>query len=142
MSDIRHAIQIGATPEQAYPLIATAEGLRQWWAEDVTESDGAASLGFFNRTTIYRLRAGSLEPPVRAEWACESGEQWNGTRLVFELEARGGGTFLRFTHAEWREDTEYFYCCTTTWGALMFRLKAAAEGQGRGPLFATAGIGY
>src|SRR5690349_19595371 len=129
MADIRHAIQIAATPEQVYPLVATAGGLRQWWAEDVTESDGAASLGFFNRTTVYRLRMHAQQPPAAAEWLCESGDQWNGTRLIFELESRGDGTFLRFTHGNWSEDTEYFYCCTTTWGALMFRLKAAAEGH-------------
>jgi uncharacterized protein YndB with AHSA1/START domain len=142
MSDIRHAIQIEASPEQVYPLVATANGLRQWWAEDVTESEGTVSLGFFNRTTIYRLRLRSQQPKASAEWVCESGEQWKDTRIAFEMEARGKGTFLRFTHGDWSDDTEYFYCCTTTWGTLMFRLKAAAEGQGRGPLFAAAGMGY
>jgi hypothetical protein len=49
---------------------------------------------------------------------------------------------LRFTHADWAADTDYFVSCTTTWGELMFRLKSAAEGKSRGPLFLAASLAY
>src|SRR5690349_10513945 len=122
MADIRHAIQMSATPEEVHTLVATAYGLKQWWAEDVTETDGLVDLGFFNRATIYRLRpaAGSAS---HVEWLCETGDQWAGTRLVFTLEPTANGTMLRFTHAGWAAETDYFISCTTTWGELMFRLK-------------------
>jgi hypothetical protein len=42
---------------------------------------------------------------------------------------------LRFRHADWKERTEFFVTCNTAWGALMYRLKAAAEGRNPGPLF-------
>jgi len=140
MADIRHAIQIAANPEQVYPLVATAKGLSTWWAEDVTEANGAWDLGFFNRTTVYQLRLASSSPPNEAEWACLSGEEWKGTALVFRLRSGGPGTVLHFTHAGWQAETEYFVMCTTTWGELMFRIKAAAEGKGRGPLFLANGM--
>jgi hypothetical protein len=142
MADIRHAVQISAAPEAVYPLVATAAGLAQWWAADVAESDGELELGFFNRATIYRLKAIVEIVPSRFECLCETGQEWTGTRLLFHLEAAGSGTLVRFTHAEWQAETDYFVSCTTVWGELMFRLKAAAEGKPRGPLFLRGGLAY
>jgi hypothetical protein len=142
MPDIEHAIQIAARPQAIYPLVATGAGFRDWWAADVTETPGAAELGFFNRTTIYKLKLTVSEKPSRAEWAVESGKEWAGTKIVFSLEAHDKSTMLRFTHAGWAASTEYFTSCNTTWGELMFRLKAAAEGKSRGPLFGTDDLAY
>jgi uncharacterized protein YndB with AHSA1/START domain len=142
MADIRHAIQIAAPPAKVFPLASTAQGWSQWWAADVQEGDGSIELGFFKRTTLYRLKARLNEPPTRSEWLCETGAEWSGTRLIFQLEATAGGTLLRFTHAGWLSETDYFVNCTTTWGELMFRLKAAAEGKPRGPLFLRDGLAY
>jgi hypothetical protein len=140
--DIQHGIQIGAAPEAIYPLLATANGFKRWWAEDVIETGNAVELGFFKRTTIYRLRLETDRPPLHADWFCDSGKEWSGTHIVFRLDARGANTFLRFTHSGWQSETEYFVSCNTTWGELMFRLKAAAEGKSRGPLFLADQLAY
>jgi len=142
MADIRHALQIAAAPDKTYPLVATAGGFEQWWAADVTESGGIVDLGFFNRSTVYRLRLEIDQPPTHAEWICESGKEWRGTRISFRLEVRGSSTLLRFTHEGWESETEYFTSCNTTWGELMFRLKSAAEGKSRGPLFRDSDLAY
>jgi hypothetical protein len=142
MPDIQHCIQIAASPETVWPLVATARGFNQWWAADVVESAGSVELGFFNRATIYRLRLEIDSPPVQAEWKCETGAEWSGTRIVFHLEGRGTGTVLKFTHGAWQSATDYFVSCNTTWGELMFRLKAAAEGRSRGPLFLATDMAY
>ena len=142
MADIRHAIQIAASPATVFPVISTAHGWSRWWAADVRENGGQIELGFFKRTTIYRLQPLLNQPPTRSEWSCETGAEWSGTRLIFELKPAGTGTLLRFTHADWQADTDYFVSCTTTWGELMFRLKAAAEGKPRGPLFLADTLAY
>ena len=142
MPDIKHLIQISAKLESIYPLIATANGLRQWWAADVTEPAGAVELGFFNRTTLYRLRLTFNQPSVHTDWICETGQEWSGTHIIFKLEPRPSGTLLRFTHAGWQAETDYFTSCNTTWGELMFRLKAAAEGKSPGPLFLADSLAY
>jgi len=142
MADIRHSLQISATPEAIYPLVSTAGGFAQWWSEDSTGSDGHAELGFFHRTTIYRLRRVAAQPPQSIEWLCESGKEWTGTRLFFHLEPVKAGTLVRFTHAGWEAETDYFVSCTTVWGELMFRLRAAAEGHGRGALFLANSLAY
>jgi hypothetical protein len=132
VADIQHAIQIASTPETVYPLIATAGAFGQWWATDIAEIEGAVELGFFDRATVYRLRLAIDNPPVQAEWICETGDQWNGTHIIFRLEAGSSGSLLRF----------YFVSCNTTCGELMFRLKAAAEGKSPGPLFLASGTAY
>jgi len=142
MADILHSVQTSASPEAILPLVSTAAGFARWWATDVTEKDGAVELAFFNRQTVYRLKLQGHPSPQRTEWLCETGAEWSGTRLIFETQLRGAGTLLRFTHAGWKSQTDYFVACTTTWGELMYRLKAEAEGQSRGPLFTSDGMGY
>ncbi len=142
MADIRHAIQISAPTEVLIPLISTAAGLREWWAADVSDIGTALELGFFNRQTVYRLKLEVNQPPQRVEWLCETGKEWSGTRLLFQLAPSGQGTLVRFTHAGWAAESDYFISCTTTWGELMFRLKAAAEGKPRGPLFLPESLAY
>lgn len=142
MADIQHSIQIASKPETIYPLIATAKGFGQWWAADITESAGAVELGFFNRLTVYRLSLKVDKPPVQAEWVCETGDEWSSTHITFRLEARDSGTLVRFTHGGWRSETDYFVSCNTTWGELMYRLKAAAEEKSRGPLFLASDLAY
>lgn len=143
MADIRHMIQIAAPPAAVYPLVATADGFTRWWAADVTEdkAERQVVLGFFNRSTVYGLQAVELDSPLRAHWRCQTGKEWSGTRLLFELTQRKDQTALRFTHASWDAETDYFTSCNTTWGELMFRLKAAAEGKNPGPLFLADGLG-
>jgi hypothetical protein len=143
MADIVHSIAVQATPEELYPLVSTGAGFKAWWAEDVTVlPDGAVELGFFGRQTVYRLRSSAFAKDRRAVWLCETGQEWNGTRLEFELEERRGTTQVRFSHCEWARVSEFFISCNTTWGELMFRLKAAAEGRKPGPLFMANGLAY
>jgi hypothetical protein len=58
------------------------------------------------------------------------------------MRENNGKTLLRFSHADWKAETDYFVMCTTTWGELMYRLKATAEGKMPGPLFSAAGLAY
>jgi len=142
LADIKHSIPIAAKAETVYPLVASGQGFTKWWAEDVSEAGGTVELGFFKRTTVYRVRLKTNDALKHAEWRCESGDEWNGTRLSFHLESTNSGTVLRFAHAGWKAETDYFTACNTTWGELMYRLKAAAEGKTPGPLFRTAELAY
>ena len=112
----------------------------KWWAADVTQTGETIDLGFFNRATVYRLRLTAANSPLRAEWVCESGDEWGGTHIVFEIDPTKTGALVRFAHAGWRTESPYFISCNTTWGELMFRLKDAAEGGEPKPLFTKDGI--
>jgi uncharacterized protein YndB with AHSA1/START domain len=141
MADIVHLIRIAAPPSAVYALVGTPEGLAKWWAEDVVQrEDGAAELGFFDRSTVYRLRPADLRPDELASWRCETGQEWQGTTLDFVVQPDKSGAVLRFSHRDWKAATDYFASCNTTWGALMFRLKSAAEGKAPGPFFSRSGM--
>jgi uncharacterized protein YndB with AHSA1/START domain len=142
MPDIKHSIQIAAEARLVHPLVATSAGFSRWWAADVTEdhATGSVELGFFNRATVYGLRPIQIVAPRLAHWQCQTGKEWTGTRLLFDLTEQKGQTLLKFAHADWQAETDYFISCNTTWGELMFRLKAAAEGKNPGPLFSVSGL--
>ena len=143
MADIVHSIGVSAKPDVLFPLVSSGPGFQQWWAEDVVaKTDGAVELGFFNRATLYRLRPITIEPMRKTVWQCETGQEWSSTRLMFDLEPQGATTLVRFTHAGWAKASEFFVSCNTTWGGLMFRLKAAAEGRNPGPLFLANSLAY
>jgi len=143
MADIEHLVRIAARPEDVYPLVATGNGFKAWWAEDVVdEPNGVVRLSFFDGTTVYTLAPLALAPPTTAAWRCETGKEWAGTRIAFALKPAGAATMVEFAHADWQAATEYFRMCNTTWGDLMYRLKAAAEGHGRGPLFQKSSLAY
>jgi uncharacterized protein YndB with AHSA1/START domain len=138
MPDIRQSIQIDAPAVKVYPLVNSGEGFSKWWAEDVVLRPDGVDLGFFNRATVYSVHL-VRSALVETEWLCDSGQEWKGTRLRFHLNETKGQTQLRFMHAGWEADTDYFVSCTTTWGALMFRIKAAAEGKPSVALFSKTG---
>lgn len=144
MPDIKHSIQIDAAPQLVHPLVASPEGFSRWWAANVTEdkASGDVELGFFNRSTVYGLHPIEIAAPRQAHWLCQTGKEWSGTQLLFDLMEQNGKTLLRFTHAGWQAETDYFVACTTTWGELMFRIKAVAEGKTPGPLFSATGMAY
>ena len=108
MPQIRHAILIAAPAERVYTLVSTPYGFSQWWSEDVTEME----LGFFNRATVYRLSPVHMAAPQSAEWLWESGQEWKGTRLIFDTSSKTGGTMLQFAHADWKAETDYFISAT------------------------------
>src|SRR4051812_21949689 len=105
MSDIRHALPIDATPERITELAATPEGLATWWAEDVVRvpDEEAVELGFFDRTTVYRLRRAPEANGIR--WRCDTGQEWVGTELVFRVQPKGKQTLLEFAHEGWADAT-------------------------------------
>jgi len=140
MPELIHSVEIAVAPKELFGLVSLPSGLAKWWAEDVTEVAGGAELGFFDRSTVYRLRGLTLAPPATAAWLVESGKEWTLTRLVFHMANKGGKTDLRFTHEGWREVTPYYISCNTTWGALLHRLKHVAEGGAARPFFTRSGV--
>jgi len=141
MPDIRHSLVVPAAVDVLRALVASGDGFRKWWAADVTAvpGSGAVELGFFDRSTVYRLVPRADREAVR--WACETGAEWAGTDIVFRLQAKDAQTLVEFAHERWAADTPYFVSCNTVWGHLMFKLKAAAEHpHAARPLFTTSGM--
>lgn len=141
MAHIILSISIDAPRERIFPLIASGTGFAQWWAADASEdfSTGIIELAFFKRTTVYCLKPIHESSTWTTECLCQTGQEWAGTRLLFELMETSGKTRLSFTHADWKAKTDYYVSCTKVWEELMLRLKSATEGGALGPLFSSEG---
>jgi uncharacterized protein YndB with AHSA1/START domain len=144
MADILHKIIIEAPSEKIFEALTTQEGLQNWWAADTEAEPKIGSLavfGFYNQTTVFKMRINELVPFKKVKWTCEGEvDEWLGTELQFDLEPQDvGDTALSFRHGGWHSTEGVYAHCNTTWGNLMFRLKAYAEGKNPGPLFTVDG---
>ncbi len=135
MFSINHQVGIKAPIEQVYELLTTNEGLSQWWTNDVTGAGGVGS------TIAFRFNGqgpdfvvSELRPNELVGWQ-HSGDmpsEWMQTEIRFQLRRQDGQTFVRFTHSQWRETTDFMAHCSTKWGTFLMSLKAALEtGKGR-----------
>ena len=136
MADIRHRVQIAASPEQVYQELTTKDGFSRWWTRDVAGDDGGMLEFFF----------GSPEPAATFEVAeqapcshvvlrCVQGPgEWVGTDLNFRLSPAGDdGTVVLFSHEGWREPVELMYHCSTKWAYFLLGLKSGLEGRAYTP---------
>lgn len=140
MPDLRHAISIAASAEDVFEAVSTREGFARWWTSNVeteaTEEGERFVFGFDEGAVQARFRVEERDPPRQLELACLGGiEDWEGTRLVFEVEPIEGGTLVRFDHAGWTTEDWYFRQCNSTWGHLMYHLKRACEEGVEAPFF-------
>jgi uncharacterized protein YndB with AHSA1/START domain len=137
MAEIKHQINIQATPEKVYAALATQNGLRSWWTADTKADEktgGKAEFGFDKRGMVFRMNIDKLDPGKGVVWSCHGDHpEWNGTVLTWALSPEGGGTTLRFAQRNWKSVSDFCATCNSTWGELMYRLKDYVEGRNPGP---------
>jgi uncharacterized protein YndB with AHSA1/START domain len=131
MAEIKHQISIKAAPEQVYAALATSTGLRGWWTADSKTDEkvgGKAEFGFEKRGMVYRMTVEKLDPGTQVVWTCLGDHpEWDGTTLTWTIARENGTSTLRFTHGGWKSVSDFCAMCNSTWGELMYRLKAYAE---------------
>jgi len=135
MPDINHRVGIKASPEKIYEALTTNEGLASWWTNDVS---GAGDVG---AVIEFRFDGGGpdfavteLVPNQLVRWKHSGNmpQPWMGTEILFELQLEAEQTFVRFTHANWQQTTDFMAHCSTKWAVFMVSLKEAVEaGHGR-----------
>jgi uncharacterized protein YndB with AHSA1/START domain len=132
MADILHRISINASPESVRELIATKEGIEQWWTGVPVGGDasvGGNLLMYFGGPDPAAVMELVEDRPERIVWRCVDGPpDWLNTDIVFELKPTNGGTTLLFTHADWREQNEFMANCSSEWGSYLIGIKRGLEG--------------
>ena len=140
MAEIRHYLLIRARPGVVYRALTEQSGLAAWWTRETVAEPRVGSIAEFKFGDRYhnKMTLTALEPDRRVEWECFEGDkEWVGTRFVFELEEKEGRTILRFGQLDWRQETDFFALCNTTWAHYMQSLKQYCE-TGEGTPFAGA----
>ena len=135
MADIIHQVGIKASPEKIYELLTTNSGLSKWWTNHVSGSGDVGSV------IEFRFNGGGpdfmvsqLVPNEVVGWKHTGSmpEAWMGTEILFQIRQEGDQSFVRFTHANWKEPTNFMGHCSTKWAVFLLSLKDALEtGIGR-----------
>ena len=139
MPDIRHRVAISAPLESVYEAVATTEGISEWWTRDGVRGksvEGSNLQFFFGQpepaAVMEVIRLGT---DGHVGWRCVAGaDEWVGTKLDFDLAHKDGETVVLFTHADWREPTEFMAHCSARWAYFLLSLKSYAE-NGKGTPF-------
>lgn len=137
MANLRHNLTIEASAKQVYDAITLEEGLRGWWTNEATAKPEEGNINHFIFGDEYfnKMKIVNLNSPSIVQWECVDGDkEWIGTKLSFELEEKEGTTFLRFSHLNWAEESEFFGFCNHHWGRFLDSLKSLCE-TGKGQPF-------
>ena len=130
MAAIKHLLFINAPPQRIYTALITAEGIANWWTEQTKISNNVGEINIFNFGERYHneMKIINLMTDKQVEWECIDGDkEWIGTKFIFEIEEKEDGTVLKFTHSNWKEETDFFASCNYQWGHYMTSLKQYCE---------------
>ena len=94
------------------------------------EQGGTLELHFPDGTVTFTIA--ELIPESRVVWRCiTSDNPWFETDVVFDFEARGTTTTVRFDHLGWPEVSDLFRDCSMSWAYFLESLRSLIE-DGRG----------
>lgn len=134
MHDIVHELDIQASPERVFEAVTSPAALESWWVASVSGQAGpGGELRLaFEGGPVVRLEVDTVEPPELAHLTCVDGpEEWPGTQLAFRIEARDGGTVLRFWHGGWEYEDGTLPRASFQWALTLDSLRRYLEtGQG------------
>ena len=132
MHDIRHRVGIRAPVHTVYSAVATPDGIRAFWTNQV---DGESSLGgrlgfyFGGPTPAAIAEVIELSPDELVRWRCVDGPaEWIDTTITFGVHDSGDEAVLLFTHGGWREPGEFMHHCSTKWATFLIGLRSGLEG--------------
>jgi uncharacterized protein YndB with AHSA1/START domain len=134
MPSIKHYLLIKGQPDKVYKAITTTGGLRGWWTIGAKTDEKVSGIAEFIFGEQYHIKMCNtmLETNTKVEWECIEGDkEWIGTTFLFNLEGKEENTILRFSHNNWREETDFFASCNYHWGYYLRSIKLYCEtGEG------------
>jgi hypothetical protein len=132
---------VDQSPEEVYNAIINVRG---WWGEGVKGNTEKLNDEFVYRHEPYHYskhRLTEVIPGKKIVWLTIDGAlsfvehktEWKGTKIIFEIAAKGKKTELRFTHEGLTPELECFDDCSNGWGHYVEQslLKLITTGKGK-----------
>jgi hypothetical protein len=121
--DLTTTISVAQTPQEAYEAINDVRG---WWSGEIegpTDQVGGEFTYRYKELHYSKQRVTELVPGKRVVWLIVDSrldfvadkDEWNGTRVIFDIERKGDKTEVRFTHAGLVPTHECFEDCSVAW---------------------------
>lgn len=130
MADIYHQLPIKASRQKVFQMVSTPGGLAVWWTKRCAGNpvEGAEYELWFGPDYDWRAIVVRCIPDSEFELVMtRSDDDWDGTRVSFMLEERGGVTQLRFSHTGWPELNEHFRVSSCCWASYLRILRRYLE---------------
>lgn len=129
-------IGVKAAPEEVFKALTDTKRLAEWWTSDTRGSGMAVGevLEFWFGKFCQRFEVKAFESGKLLVWkATKDGmDEWVGTEISFTISADDQQTWVRFKHAGWRANTEFFGHCSMKWATFLMSFKDLLEtGRGR-----------
>lgn len=139
MPDIRYRVVISAPLKSVYEAVATTEGISEWWTRDGVrgESSEGSKVEFYfgSPEPAAVMEVTQLNPDGHVGWHCvEGADEWIGTKLTFDLTHKDNETVVMFSHADWRDPSEFMAHCSARWAYFLLSMKSLLE-TGKGTPF-------
>ncbi len=114
---------VDQTPEQVFEAITNVRG---WWSQQIdgdTARLGAEFTYQYRDLHYCKFRITELVPGRKVAWLVldnylnptEDKTEWNGTTVIFEVDAYDGRTHVRFTHEGLVPAFECYDLCSSEW---------------------------
>jgi uncharacterized protein YndB with AHSA1/START domain len=130
MADILLDFPIRALPARVFEAVSTPAGLDRWWTK---RSAGEALTGrkyklWFGPDHDWRAEVTRCVPVSEFELQLvRADDDWVGTRVGFQLEARDASTWVRFRHTGWPERNEHYRISCNCWAMYLRVLRRYLE---------------
>lgn len=123
MNSFTTELTVDRTPEEVFAAITD---VRAWFSESITGVAKAVgdAFSFIGKSIpTSRIRVTELVPGRRVAWHVEDAyiafidqhDEWNGTRMTFDITPAADGTRLRFTHHGLTPDRACYQDCSRGW---------------------------
>ncbi|MEO8086705.1 MAG: SRPBCC domain-containing protein [Bacteroidota bacterium] len=139
--DYTTLITIDASPLQAFKCI---NNVTQWWTENLEGSSQKLNDEFsvqFGDVHYSKQKLVEVIPGKKVVWLVTDSklnflkdkQEWNGTKIIFDIIEEGNKTQIRFTHEGLVPKIECYGDCSNAWGEYiqgsLLNLVNTAKGQ-------------
>jgi len=115
---------VDQSPQEVFDAINDVRG---WWSGEIdgrTDELGAEFTYRYKNMHRSTQKITELVPGKRVVWEISNAQlnfvkdrnEWNGTRIVFEIARKAGKTELRFTHVGLVQAFQCYGDCSGAWG--------------------------
>ncbi len=141
MYSIKHLFHINASKEKVFEALTTIKGLSAWWTSTTTgDTKVGATIQFrFDSFGGPDMKVTDIKPNELVSWECVGkNDGWLGHIFTFVLDENDGKTRIRFEHAGWQEQNDFYAACCFSWARYMESLRQLCQ-TGKGEAFGSEG---
>jgi len=118
------SITVNAEPKDAFKSI---NNVTKWWTQNLEGSSQKLDDEFtvrFGDVHVSTQKLIEVIPGKKVVWLVTNSnlnfikdkQEWNGTKISFEISEKDGKTNIRFTHQGLVPEIECFNACSNAWG--------------------------